>query len=74
MSKRNELVKYLNDNGIGVIGHDLVPNHLHDGLGLNFDLPKTVEYINTQIRLPCNTIISDDEVNEVIRVIKEFYE
>lgn len=71
--ERDQLVQWLNNAGIGVLGHDLKPNHLYDGLDLNFDLPKTVEYINTQIRLPCNTIISDEEVDYIINTIKEFY-
>lgn len=70
---RDGLVKWLQEHEVGVLGHDLVPNHLYDGLDLNFDLPNTVEYVNTQIRIPCNPIMTDEEVDYVIETINSFY-
>lgn len=71
---RGELVKHLQDNGIGILGYNLIPNHHYPNLKLNFNLPRTDAYIAEQIRIPCNPDLTSDEVEEVIRVIRNFYE
>lgn len=72
--RRNELAQYLKDHGVGILGHDLLPNHLHPGLGLDhFHLPKTEEYIRTQVRIPCNHFMKDTQVEYVIKTVRKFY-
>jgi dTDP-4-amino-4,6-dideoxygalactose transaminase len=68
-----ELAAHLRENGIGILGTDLIPNHVYPELGLNYDLPNTCEYLAKQIRLPCNPEVEDDEVNAVIKAVIEFY-
>lgn len=70
---RNDLKKFLNDNGIGTLGDDLMPNHFYKGLALDFILPYTEEYIYSQMRLPCNPTLTDEDIKEVCAKIKEFY-
>lgn len=71
---REELIKHLQANNIGILGHNLRPNHLYKKLGLNFKLPKTEEYIGQQIRIPCNPDIKDKEVSFIIKTINKFYD
>lgn len=68
-----EFVKYLQDNGVGILGYNLIPHHHYKKLNLPF-LPKTDLYIKQQIRIPINQNITDEEVEEVIRVIRSFYD
>lgn len=69
---RGLLIKFLNDHGIGILGHDLIPNHHYKALS-KFKLSKTDEYISQQIRLPCRSEHTDEEINFVIKTIKDFY-
>lgn len=66
------LVRHLKEREIGFLGVGLVPNHAYVSLGLHRHLPKTEEYLATQMRLPCNPDMSDGEVSEVIAALKEF--
>ena len=72
--RRNELAKFLDDNGIKVRGHDLIPNHFYKGLGLSADLPKTEGYTFEFLRLPLSSEIEEWEIKEVISTIRKFYE
>lgn len=71
--QKNELVKFLQDNGIGTLGHNLIPNHHYPKLGLKFNLPHTDVYISRQIRIPCRPEFTNEEINYVIEKINEFY-
>jgi dTDP-4-amino-4,6-dideoxygalactose transaminase len=71
---RGELIKHLQKNGVGILGHNLTPNHLYKKLGLKFKLPKTEKYIATQIRIPCSPDHTNEEISYVVKVIKSFYE
>lgn len=67
-------VKHLQDNGVGVLGHNLIPNHKYPKLDLDhFNLVKTEEYIAEQLRIPCNPDLTDEEVDYIIKTIREFY-
>lgn len=68
-----EFLRHLEENGIGFLGHDLVPNHKYPLLGLNVSLPETERYIKQQVRIPCNPDLTNEEVEYVIRVICDFY-
>ena len=68
------LKEFLAKKYIGTLGVNLIPNHKYKGLGLeSFDLPKTEEYLRTQIRIPCNQMMTDKEVNQVIVAIWQFF-
>lgn len=71
--RRDALNKHLNDNGVRTLGYNLRPNHQYPKLGLRFDLPMTERYLATQIRIPCNPDLSDEEVDYVIETVKSFY-
>lgn len=73
VQEHEALVKHLQEKSIGILGHDLTPNHLYDGLDLNFYLPKTVSYTENQIRIPCNAVMTDEDQLKVIQAIQEFY-
>lgn len=72
--QKRELVDFLKSKGIGTLGHNLTPNHRYQKLGLHFSLPVTERYIREQVRIPCNPEITNEQVEYVIKVIKEFYE
>lgn len=70
-----KLKTFLAKKGIGTLGVGIVPNHKYKGLGLeHYSLPKTEAYLASQIRIPCNQMMTDKEVKQVIKAIKEFYE
>lgn len=71
---RGELIKHLQKNGVGILGHNLIPNHKYKKLGLNFKLPKTEKYLATQIRIPCNPDLTEEEVIYVVETIRKFYD
>lgn len=71
--ERDKLAAFLKERGIGVLGHNLRPNHLYPALGFSLSLPKTEEYIATQIRIPCNPDCLDSEVREVLEAFDAFY-
>ena len=71
-SDRPRFLAHLEENGIGHLGGDLEPNHLIPELGFNVSLPETEAYINTQIRIPLNPDLTDEEVEYIIDKVSEF--
>jgi len=71
---RSKLINELQDKNIGILGHDLMPNHWYPTLRLQKSLPKTENYIGQQIRIPCNPDLTDEQVYYVAKVIRKFYE
>lgn len=68
------LKTFLAKKDIGTLGVDMTPNHKLKGLWLeNYDLPKTEEYLRTQMRIPCNQMMTDKEVNQIIVAIGQFF-
>lgn len=67
-----ELKLWLDRKGIGTLGVGLIPNHKYKVLG-NLTLPNTEKYLATQMRLPCNTVVTDEDQVKVIEAIREFY-
>ena len=74
--KRDELEKYLNENGIGTVKHYPIPMHLQKAykeLGLKQgDLPIAEEISNTVLSIPMYYGMTDEEVGYVISVINKF--
>lgn len=71
--ERDDFDRHMKVQGIETLGAALIPNHTYKGLNLNFSLPKTEQIYKEQVRIPCNENLSDEEVDYVIRKIKEFY-
>ena len=74
--KRDELIKYLKDNGVGTIIHYPVPPHLaecYEYLGHKAgDYPITEKYANTVVSIPMYNGMTDEEQDYVIDVINKF--
>ncbi|MFZ2152249.1 MAG: DegT/DnrJ/EryC1/StrS family aminotransferase [Minisyncoccia bacterium] len=71
--RKEEFCAHLKENGVGILGHDLVPNHKYPLLGFDVSLPKTEQYMVEQVRIPCTPDHTDEEISYVIKVIREFY-
>ena len=73
---RDELEKYLNDNGIGTVKHYPIPMHLQEAykeLDLKQgDLPIAEEISDTVLSIPMYYGMSDEEIAYVIEVINKF--
>jgi dTDP-4-amino-4,6-dideoxygalactose transaminase len=72
--KRNELKKYLADNGIGTLiqwGGKAV--HQWAGLGYKLSLPYTEKMFERCLMLPLNMSMSDDDVLYVAEKVRAFY-
>ena len=74
--ERDELEKYLADNGIGTVKHYPYPMHLQDcyaDLGIKQgDLPIAEEISNTVLSLPMYYGMTEKEVQYVIDIINKF--
>jgi len=74
--KRDELEKYLNENGIGTVKHYPIPMHLQEAykeLGLKQGaLPIAEEISNTVLSIPMYYGMTDEEVEYVTEVLNKF--
>lgn len=73
--KRDELAKYLKKRGVETLIKWRIPNHKQKGLKLlhRFKLPKTEEISKEVISLPIYPELKKEQVNYVIKCIREFY-
>ena len=65
VQNREELIKYLKENGIETLKNDY-----------HFPIPKpegTVKLEAETLRLPCNDVLTDEEIEYVIEKVNEFY-
>ena len=74
--KRDELAKYLEEQGISTIIHYPIPPHLSEayaylGIGEG-SLPITEKYAKTILSLPMYNGMTDEEIQYVIDVINNF--
>ena len=74
--RRDELERYLNENGIGTVKHYPIPMHLqkaYKDLGLEQgDLPIAEEISNTVLSIPMYYSMTDEEVEYVIEILNKF--
>lgn len=74
--KRDELERYLNDNGIGTVKHYPIPMHeqeCYKDLGIKHgELPIAEEISRTVLSIPMYYGMTDEEVNYVIDMINKF--
>lgn len=71
--ERKAFLAHLDSKGIKYLGASLIPNHKYPKLGLECRVPKTEEYLETQVRLPLNPDLLEEEVAAVIEAVKSFY-
>lgn len=71
---RSSLQSYLMDNGISTMIHYPIPPHKQRAyLEWNKDTYPITEYIhNTELSLPCHPLMSDNDVEEVIKIVNRF--
>ena len=73
--KRNALVKYMNKKGIETLISWPKPTHKHKALGFgNLKLPMTEKISREVVSLPMNTELTNEQVNYVVEIVREFYE
>ena len=74
--KRDELEKYLSDNGIGTVKHYPIPMHeqeCYKDLGIKHgELPIAEEISRTVLSIPMYYGMTDEEINYVIETINKF--
>ena len=74
---RDNLQKFLSDNGVGVGLHYPIPCHLQsvyfDPNDI-YDLPNTEELASTLLSLPMHPDVSEDDVKFICDKIKEFFD
>lgn len=72
--RRDELQKYLADNGIQTLIHYPIPPHKQFAFKEwnNFSFPITEKIHNEVLSLPISPVISDNEVKEIVRIINKF--
>jgi len=73
---RNELEKYLNENGVGTTIHYPIPIHLQDAykdLGMSVgELPIAEEISKTEISIPMYYGMTDEQIDYVIDVVNKY--
>jgi len=72
--QRDDLARYLKDNGVEVLVHWPKPMWKHTGLGMEtFNLPETEAICREVLSLPMNSEINDENVEYVIETIRRYY-
>jgi dTDP-4-amino-4,6-dideoxygalactose transaminase len=72
--KRDELRTHLDSHGIkSIIQWAGTPVHQFKELGFTCELPKTDQFFKRCMMLPMNTAITDDEIDYVVKTIRNFY-
>jgi dTDP-4-amino-4,6-dideoxygalactose transaminase len=73
-ARRDELQKYLSDNGVQTLIHYPIPPHKQECYkGWNhLSLPITEKIHNEELSLPISQVMTDEEINEVTEVINNF--
>lgn len=73
-SCREELQAYLADNGIGTMIHYPIPPHKQQAYKMwnDMNMPITEHIHECELSLPCNPVMTDEEVEYVIEVINAF--
>lgn len=72
--KRDALQDYLQQNGVGTMVHYPIPPHqqLCYKTWNNLSLPITEEIHHTELSIPCNPTMTDNEVKEVVDLLNAF--
>lgn len=68
-----EFKKHMEKKGIELLIRDVTPNHKLPGLGLDFNLPVTEALAKDSVRLPTYPELTNEEVNYIIKSIRDYY-
>lgn len=72
--RRNELYEFLKEQGVETLIKDPVSNHLQPGLGiLHLNLPFTDQLAKEVISLPMYPELTNEQLEYVIKCVKDFY-
>jgi dTDP-4-amino-4,6-dideoxygalactose transaminase len=72
--RRDELRVYLENHGVKTIVQWAgTPVHQFKDLGFDVNLPKTDAFFKRCMMLPMNSAVTDDEVDYIIKTIRNFY-
>ena len=72
--ERPKFKEYMDSKGIELLIRETTPNHKVKLLGLDhFSLPVTENISNDAVRLPCYPELTNDEIQEIIFAVREFY-
>jgi dTDP-4-amino-4,6-dideoxygalactose transaminase len=72
--RRDELRAHLDEQGVKtIIQWAGTPVHQFKELGFEVDLPKTDAFFKRCLMLPMNSAVTDEEVDYIISVIRDFY-
>ncbi|MGF1761312.1 DegT/DnrJ/EryC1/StrS family aminotransferase [Photobacterium sagamiensis] len=74
VKNREEFVKYLSDEGIQTLIHYPIPPHKQEAYKelANYNLPLTEEIHDEVVSLPLDPMMTDLEVNKVIKVVNSY--
>lgn len=72
--RRDELQRYLSDNGVQTVIHYPIPPHKQECYRKwnNLSLPITEQIHNEELSLPMSPVLTDKEVEEVTRIVNQF--
>lgn len=72
--KRDELQKYLVDNGVQTIIHYPIPPHKQECYEEwnDFSLPITEQIHNEELSLPMSPVLTEDEVRKIVSIVNKF--
>ncbi len=77
VDRRDELRRYLNDNGVEALVHYETPIHLQPAaLSLGYsssDFPMTMSYVSRILSLPLYPSITESQQDRVVELIADFY-
>ncbi|MFC1789565.1 DegT/DnrJ/EryC1/StrS family aminotransferase, partial [Patescibacteria group bacterium] len=74
VEKRNELFRFLKENGVETLIKDPIPNHFQSPFRLsNFKLSLTERLADEVISLPMYPELTDEQIQYVIDRVKDFY-
>ena len=75
VEEREKFVEFMKEKGVELLVRDIIPNHKQKGLGLeHFNLPVTEQLAKEIVRLPLYPELYNDEIEYVVKSVKEFYE
>lgn len=73
-NERDELRMHLDEHGVKtIIQWAGTPVHQFKELGFNVNLPKTDAFFKRCMMLPMNSVVTDEEVDYIVKIIRIFY-
>lgn len=72
--RRDELQRYLADNGVQTVIHYPIPPHKQECYASwhNLSLPVTERIHREELSIPCNQVLTDEEVTAIIKLLNDY--